>query len=64
MSAPTHDRPDRLLYSVPRAAELLDIGVSTIWALIADGKLETVRIGRSRRITHASLAKLAGPQQQ
>jgi excisionase family DNA binding protein len=60
MSEPTSDKPDRLLHSVPHAAQLLDIGVSTVWKLIADGELPTVRIGRSRRIPHESLVKLAG----
>jgi excisionase family DNA binding protein len=63
MSEPAPDKPDRLLHSVPHAAELLDIGVSSVWKLIAEGKLLTVRIGRSRRIPHGSLVKLAGPQQ-
>jgi excisionase family DNA binding protein len=55
--------PVPLLYSVPDAARALSIGVSTVWKLIADGKLPTVRIGRSRRIPHEALVRLAGPQQ-
>jgi excisionase family DNA binding protein len=55
--------PDnRLLHTIPHAAGLLDVGVSTVWKLIADGKLDTVRIGRSRRIPHDALVKLAVPQ--
>jgi excisionase family DNA binding protein len=54
---------EQLLYRVPRAAQLLDIGVSTLWALIAAGKLQTVKIGRSTRIPHSELVKLAGPPQ-
>jgi excisionase family DNA binding protein len=60
MSAPAPCQPDRLLHTIPDAARALSIGKSTVWKLIADGKLNTVRIGQSRRITHASLAKLAG----
>jgi excisionase family DNA binding protein len=55
--------PDRLLHTVPHAAQLLDISVSTVWKLIAEGKLPTVRIGRSRRIPHEALVRLAGPPQ-
>jgi excisionase family DNA binding protein len=54
MSEPAPDKPDRLLHTVPHAAQLLDIGVSTVWKLIAEGKLPTVRIGRSRRIPHGT----------
>jgi excisionase family DNA binding protein len=63
MSEPALDKPERLLHTVGHAAELLDIGVSTVWKLIADGKLPTVRIGRSRRIPNEALVRLAGPQQ-
>jgi excisionase family DNA binding protein len=54
------DKPGRLLHTVPHAAQLLDLGVSTIWKLVADGKLSTVKIGRSTRIPHSELARLAG----
>ena len=57
------DKPQRILHSVSHAAQLLDIGVSTVWALIAAGKLQTIKIGRSTRIPHSELVKLAGPQQ-
>jgi excisionase family DNA binding protein len=63
MSELAPDRPEQLLYRVPRAALLLDIGVSTVWALIASGKLQTIKIGRSTRIPHSELMKLAGPRQ-
>jgi excisionase family DNA binding protein len=49
---------DRLLHSVPHAAQLLDLGVSTIWKLVADGRLSTVKIGSSTRIP-----AFAAPQQ-
>jgi excisionase family DNA binding protein len=55
--------PDRLLHTIPHAAAMLDLGVSTVWKLIAEGKLPTVQIGRSRRIPHEALVRLAGPQQ-
>jgi excisionase family DNA binding protein len=64
MSEPAPDEVgDRLLHTIPEAARLLSLGVSTIWKLIHDGELPTVRIGRSRRIPHEALVRLAGPQQ-
>ena len=44
-----------LLVKVPEAAQLLAIGRSTIYELIADGHLETVHIGRAVRITTDSI---------
>lgn len=42
--------PERLLLTPERAAEQLDIGRTTVYGLIAAGELESVRIGRSRRV--------------
>jgi excisionase family DNA binding protein len=64
MSEPAPDKPEQqLLYRVTRAAQVLDIGVSTVWALIAAGKLQTIKIGRSTRIPRSELLKLTGHQQ-
>lgn len=48
-----------LLYSVRSAAARLSVGQSTLWAMIAAGKLKTVRLGRSRRIPHSELERIA-----
>jgi excisionase family DNA binding protein len=58
----TADRLDPLLHKVPDAARLLSVGTSTVWSLISTGKLSTVKIGRSTRIPHSELVRLAGPQ--
>jgi excisionase family DNA binding protein len=64
MSEPAPNQAEQqLLYRVPRAARLLDLGVSTIWKMISDGRLSTVKIGRSTRIPHSELVKLAGTSQ-
>lgn len=63
MSEPAPDKPDRLVYSIPHSAEMLDLGVSTVWALIAAGKLSPVKIGRSTRIPHSELVKLCTKQE-
>ena len=39
-----------MLFSVEEAANILHIGRSTIFKLIRDGELESIRLGRSRRI--------------
>jgi excisionase family DNA binding protein len=44
-----------LLYTPEGAAEMLGIGRSKIFELLADGSLPSVRIGRSRRIPAAAL---------
>lgn len=38
------------LLSVPEAARLLGIGRTTVYELISNGELETVKIGRSTRV--------------
>jgi excisionase family DNA binding protein len=52
---------ERLLISVREAANILSLGKSTIWALIARGDLQTIKIGRTRRITIESVRGLARP---
>jgi excisionase family DNA binding protein len=44
-----------MLYSVRHAAELLDCSENTVWNLLTRGELHGVKLGRSRRITHAEL---------
>lgn len=42
-------------YSFKQAAETLKISRTTIYRAIKDGKLETITIGKSKKITHESL---------
>jgi excisionase family DNA binding protein len=44
-----------LLVSVQNAARLLAVGRTTVYELIASGELETIRIGRSRRVPLVAL---------
>ena len=60
LSQPASDKPPALLHSVREAARLLGIGQSTCWAMIARGQLKTIAIGRSRRIPHTELKRIAG----
>jgi excisionase family DNA binding protein len=47
-----------LTVSVARAAELVGLGKSTVWKLIADGELESVKVGNKRLVLFVSLADL------
>jgi excisionase family DNA binding protein len=50
---------DQLGYSIASAAEALDVGRSSIYQLIADGKLKTIKVGTRTIVTGASLKALA-----
>ncbi len=53
------DQPtdDRLLYSVKEIQSKLNIGRSTLYHLLEDGQLPSVRIGRRRFVTAAALTE-------
>ena len=51
--------PPRLLLTVDEAAEQLGIGRTTAWALIRSGALESVQIGRLRRVHIDAVAAYA-----
>lgn len=47
----------RLLHPIPDASEQLGIGRSTMYELIAEGTLRTVKIGRRTLIPHEELER-------
>ena len=49
-----------MLHTVRDTAAALSMGVSTINAKIKSGQIKSVKIGRSRRIPHEELERLAG----
>lgn len=49
-----------LLLPVSDVADLLGVCRSTVWNLIAAGKLDTVKLGKSRRVKRSSVLALAG----
>ena len=49
MTATAAELP-RLMLTVLQAAEVLNLGRSTVYGLIDSGELESIRIGRLRRI--------------
>jgi excisionase family DNA binding protein len=50
----------RITTSIAHAAEVLDVGESTVRKLIVAKKLKSVSLGRRRVVTVASLKALAG----
>ncbi|MGE3810586.1 MAG: helix-turn-helix domain-containing protein [Candidatus Nanopelagicales bacterium] len=46
-----------ILLTPEQAARALGLGRTTIYALLRDGELRSVRLGRSRRIPYASLVQ-------
>ena len=48
-----------LLYSISDAAEALSLGRSKVYGLMAEGRLETVTIGRRRLVRAESVRALA-----
>ncbi len=51
-----------LFVSINDAAKALNLGRTSIYALIHEGKLETRKVGRRRLVTTASIRRLAGHQ--
>lgn len=51
----TEPGPQRLLLTVPQAAQLLGIGVTLVYEEIGRGKLPHIRIGRALRVPRQAL---------
>ena len=41
---------DTDLLKVPQVAKMLDVSEVTVWRLVGRGELESIKVGRSRRI--------------
>ena len=52
---------ERAFYTVPQAAELLQVHENTIYRLVRAGKLEHYKVGQQIRIAAAELEKLKVP---
>jgi excisionase family DNA binding protein len=50
-----HESGEKLLYTVEEAVELLSISRAQIYRLMETIEIESITIGRSRRITHSQL---------
>lgn len=51
---------DSLAISVKEAARALGVGRTTVYALLNEGQLDTIHVGRRRLIKTASLRRLVG----
>jgi excisionase family DNA binding protein len=54
-ATPRVERPPRLLLTVEEAAERIGICRSNMFKLIRRGEIQSVRVGRLRRVTPAAL---------
>lgn len=54
---------DILLVSINEAAKALNLGRTSIYSLIKEGKLDTRKMGRRRMVTTASIRQLAEVQE-
>lgn len=52
------DLDDRLAVTIDRAADVLDVGRSTIYELLRDGKLKGIKLNRAHRIVVQSIRDL------
>ncbi len=51
---------DRLLLTVPEAALRLGVGRSFLYGLLMSGEVESIKLGRSRRVPVTALDKFVG----
>lgn len=56
---PARKMPDRVLLTVEEAAEQLGIGRTKTYALVKAGELESVQIGRLRRVPKSAIEDYA-----
>jgi excisionase family DNA binding protein len=56
--------PDPICVRVNDAARMIGVGRTKLYALIAAGEIETVKLGKSTRITTASLHDLIRRQRE
>lgn len=55
VAAPDYDEPKPVLLTVREAAKLMRIGRDMAYALVAEGSIPSIRLGRHIRIPRASL---------
>ncbi len=51
------DVPERLVYSVDEAADLLGIGRTFMYHLVANGEIESFKIGNRRKIPRDAISQ-------
>jgi excisionase family DNA binding protein len=58
-ASPPRPVPRRVLLNVDEAAKQLGIGRTTAWRLVSTGELESVQIGRLRRVPATAVTEYA-----
>lgn len=58
LSSSLAHEPKPLAVPVKRACELIGVGNTTMWGLIATGRVKTTSIGRKRLVIYSSLEEL------
>ena len=51
------ERPRQLLLTIESAARLLSLGRSTVYGLVSTGVLDSVKVGRARRVPYDALLR-------
>lgn len=51
-----NQEPQKLAYTVKEVAAMLSLSRSHLYELIHAGKIDTIKIGRARRITHKQIS--------
>ncbi len=54
---------ERLAYSINETARTLSLGRTSVYAMIADGRLEAFKLGRRTLVKAASVRRLVGGQE-
>lgn len=50
-------RMENLMYSVTDAAKMLGVGRSTLYELISEGRIDTVKVGRRTLVTRPAMER-------
>jgi hypothetical protein len=53
--------PKPITVTIPTTRQISGLGNTTVWKLIAEKKLDTVRVGKRRLVLYASLERLLTP---
>jgi excisionase family DNA binding protein len=51
-------RPERLLFTVQETAIVLSVSRTRVYELMASGRLNSVKLGRARRVSMTSIRRL------
>lgn len=58
-----NQEPQKLAYTVKEVAVMLSLSRSHLYELIHAGKIDTIKIGRARRITNRQLSSYLAKQE-